>query len=174
MANNDERNEGLIARFDEIREVLFNGFNRAFAEKTGIHPNTMSGMCNGSSPIGITNILKVLNNIPEINARWLMTGEGKMLNEGAVVDSYNPKHKVHSNGHSNIGDIQGPQVFGDLLERGAKKNTGAMADERAMAFIQELADTINKQTDTINKQTEIINKQTDQITNLLSLLGKQE
>ena len=48
------------------------------SELTGIKPSSISHVLSGRNKPGFEFIQKVLHAIPELNARWFMTGEGEM------------------------------------------------------------------------------------------------
>lgn len=73
-------------RIRKIREYFCFGKNVEFANKLGIKSNHASSICNGKVNIGLETIEKVLAAFPDISRRWLLTGEGPMLNpSGADV-----------------------------------------------------------------------------------------
>lgn len=71
-------------RIRKIREYFCFGKNVEFANKLGIKSNHASSICNGKVNIGLETIEKVLNAFPDISRRWLLTGEGPMLNPSGV------------------------------------------------------------------------------------------
>ena len=51
----------------------------------GVSKSAVSQVMAGKSRLSITTMQKLLVADPELNARWLLTGEGTMLNAGAAV-----------------------------------------------------------------------------------------
>lgn len=70
----------ISERIKEIRSHFCEGSNVKFAERMGENTNTTSGWTSGKRGIGNTVTQKILNKFPEVNAAWLLTGEGNMLN----------------------------------------------------------------------------------------------
>lgn len=64
----------ISGRFLQIRESLYGGNNRKMASDMGVNENILSGMCCGSRIIGLTDILRLLESIPEVDANWLLLG----------------------------------------------------------------------------------------------------
>ncbi|MDD4755554.1 MAG: helix-turn-helix transcriptional regulator [Prolixibacteraceae bacterium] len=54
------------------------------AEITGVQRSNISHIFNGRNKPGAQFIEKFLLAFPEINARWLLTGEGSMFNESNI------------------------------------------------------------------------------------------
>lgn len=71
-------NERLI----QFIQYKTNGRQADFALLLGWRPQYLTKLLNGEN-FGLTPILKLLETFPELNARWLLLGEGDML-------SFNP------------------------------------------------------------------------------------
>jgi len=72
-------------RIKLIRDTLFGGSNRKFAEKVGAMPNIISMWCTVKAGNRIVN--KIVENLPQINKDWLLTGIGSMtLNEEQIQE----------------------------------------------------------------------------------------
>lgn len=56
-----------------------------FAELLGWSPQYLSKILSGKE-IGLTPILAILRTFPELNARWLLLGEGVMLSENHISE----------------------------------------------------------------------------------------
>jgi transcriptional regulator with XRE-family HTH domain len=52
-----------------------------FADQIGIQRSSLSHVLNGRNNPGFSFIQKILTTYPQINSRWLITGEGNMLND---------------------------------------------------------------------------------------------
>ncbi len=72
-------------RIKEVRKTLCGGNNTVFAEKVGQKPNVTSDWMSKGS-IGLAVISAICHAFPEVDLRWLITGEGEMLR---VFDSEN-------------------------------------------------------------------------------------
>ena len=51
-----------------------------FYKKIGVNKNVWSGWINSGRAISVTKLQEIVENAPKLNARWLLTGEGEMLN----------------------------------------------------------------------------------------------
>ena len=81
-----QKNEEKSQRIRQIREYFCFGKNIEFANRLGVNTNQSSALCSGKVSVGPESIEKVLNAFPDISRRWLLTGEGPMLNpSGADV-----------------------------------------------------------------------------------------
>lgn len=58
---------------------MFGGSNIEFAKALGEKPNTTSNWVSGNRNIGMDIVEKLIAIIPNLNANWLITGEGEML-----------------------------------------------------------------------------------------------
>lgn len=61
------------------------GRQKAFAEFLGWTPPYLAKLLRGDN-FGLQPVLTILKKMPEINARWLLLGEGGMLNDGKMSD----------------------------------------------------------------------------------------
>lgn len=50
-----------------------------FYKKIGIDRIEWSGWINSAKPISLLKLQRIVNTFPDLNARWLLTGEGDML-----------------------------------------------------------------------------------------------
>lgn len=73
------KNTQINARINQIRDIFFNGDNRLFASKIGEKEQNLSSVCSGKRPAALTVISRILSNLTNINANWLIIGEGEML-----------------------------------------------------------------------------------------------
>jgi SOS-response transcriptional repressor LexA len=53
----------------------------AFEKLVGITKNSLNNLIKNEAGIGVDKIAKIITCYPELNAEWLMTGEGKMLKQ---------------------------------------------------------------------------------------------
>lgn len=72
-------------RLREIVQYKTRGKNKPFAELVGWTPQYLGKLLHGSD-FGLKPVLAVLRALPEINARWLLLGEGTMLLDNNVSD----------------------------------------------------------------------------------------
>lgn len=83
MSRDKSENNQLIKRIEIIRQH-YDLSQYAMSKQIKITPSFYSYILNGKSGVGITVIAGIAINFPEINLRWLLTGEGEMLgNRGA-------------------------------------------------------------------------------------------
>lgn len=75
----DDTKSEINGRIEQIRSRLFDGNNKAFSQKVGEIEQTISQICLGKRNAGIEIIKKIIINIPELNANWLIAGRGEML-----------------------------------------------------------------------------------------------
>lgn len=67
-------------RLSEIIKYRTGGKQTAFATFMGWSPQYLSKLVRGEN-FGIAPVIALLQRLPEINARWLLLGEGKMLQD---------------------------------------------------------------------------------------------
>ena len=70
-------------RLREIVQYKTRGKNKQFAELVGWTPQYLGKLLHGND-FGLKPVLAVLRALPEINARWLLLGEGQMLLDNNV------------------------------------------------------------------------------------------
>ncbi len=59
------------------------GKQAEFATMMGWSPQYLNRLTKGESGIGIKPIISLLEKFPELNARWILLGEGAMISSGA-------------------------------------------------------------------------------------------
>ena len=69
----------LASRISQIRDKFCDGENKEFARKLDMKVENTSSYCKGHINAGLKPIEKILQTFPQVNARWLVTGEGEML-----------------------------------------------------------------------------------------------
>ena len=69
-------------RLLEIIQYKTSGKQAEFAEIMGWSPQYLNRLTKGESGIGIRPIIALLQKFPELNARWLLLGEGAMITSG--------------------------------------------------------------------------------------------
>lgn len=90
----------LNDRIKQIRLVLFDDNNRKFATEIGEIEQTMSQICLNKRNAGLEIVQKILNNLPEIDANWLLRGKGNMTidRSGKSVSVQDSPQATISNG----------------------------------------------------------------------------
>lgn len=72
----------MNTRLSQFIEYATNGNCAEFARSVGWKPQYLNSMLRGER-IGLNPVLTLLCKFPELNARWLLLGEGAMLTSGA-------------------------------------------------------------------------------------------
>lgn len=72
-------------RLLEIIKYKTGGRQVAFAELMGWSPQYLTKLLKGEN-FGISPVITIITNCPDINARWLMLGEGDMIEEPKYAD----------------------------------------------------------------------------------------
>jgi hypothetical protein len=72
---------GINERLQSIIDEAFKGNKAAFSNQIGIRPTTLSNLVGKekTSKPSSEILEKIIKNIPEINAEWLLTGEGELF-----------------------------------------------------------------------------------------------
>lgn len=70
--------DSVLQRVIELISSL-NLSKNAFASQIGMEQTTVNNQLIGKRSISIDLILNILSSFPEVNAEWLMRGEGNML-----------------------------------------------------------------------------------------------
>lgn len=73
----------MHTRLQEIIKYRTGGRQRDFAELCGWTPQYLAKLLRGEN-FGIRPVLTLLEKLPEINARWLLLGQGDMLEIGKL------------------------------------------------------------------------------------------
>lgn len=71
-------------RLLDIIKYKTGGRQRVFAEILGWTPQYLTKLLRGEN-FGLQPVLRLLETLPEINARWLLLGEGAMLRDDKVM-----------------------------------------------------------------------------------------
>jgi transcriptional regulator with XRE-family HTH domain len=90
-----------------------------FADLIGIQRSSLSHVMTGRNYPGYVFIQKILEAYPQLNSRWLLTGQGKMFEEENAV-SMIPTHKVSSG------------VQGDLFSMATRPNAMEAQPEKTV------------------------------------------
>lgn len=70
-------------RLLELIKYKTGGRQKAFAELLGWTPQYLAKLLRGEN-FGLQPVLALVEKLPEINARWLLLGEGQMLNDDKI------------------------------------------------------------------------------------------
>lgn len=92
MTNKTTINQRML----QIVEVKFDGNKAAFAKAVGIPPTSISNYFKQHSAIPSAEILEKIVNALNVNAYWLLTGQGEMSvpNQVEHSNSNTPRMKV--------------------------------------------------------------------------------
>ena len=82
-------NERLL----EIIRYKTGGRQNAFAELMGWSPQYLTKLVKGDN-FGLQPVLAILSAFPEINARWLLFGQGSMLEVGMMLTSKDKRCRI--------------------------------------------------------------------------------
>lgn len=84
-------------RLLELVKYKTGGRQNRFADLVGWTPQYLAKLLRGEN-FGLQPVLTLLEKLPEINARWLLLGEGVMLNDDKVFglrrESYSRVHSI--------------------------------------------------------------------------------
>lgn len=69
----------MNTRLAKLIEVAYNGRQVDFADEVGMSAPQVNAYINGKKGLGITAVTTILKAMPELNARWLILGEGNMF-----------------------------------------------------------------------------------------------
>lgn len=75
---------GMKDRLQEIMEYKTGGKQTPFAKMLGWTPQYLKKLLSGGN-FGLQPVITLLAAFPEIDARWLLLGEGRMLSPGAYT-----------------------------------------------------------------------------------------
>ena len=111
----------MNTRLRQIIELKTGGNQAEFAALMGWKPQYLFRMLKGESGIGIRPVVALLEKFPELNARWLLLGEGVMVSSGVdeakthllrllALEKYMPVmsvqqlHQLTEEGYTNFDD----------------------------------------------------------------------
>lgn len=76
-------NTSICTRLKEVVDLKTGGNQSEFASEMGWTPQYLSRLVKGAGGVGIRPVMSILEHFPDINARWLLLGEGMMLSSEA-------------------------------------------------------------------------------------------
>ena len=101
----------INSRIREIRRRYCNDSNADFAERMDEKPNTVNNWIRDGYSVGKIVINKIVKKFPEVDASWLLTGEGSMLKDDAAhISMPNVKYVPMVSQYAYAGYLTG---FGD-------------------------------------------------------------
>lgn len=68
----------LSDRISQILQTFCEDNNREFSELINVNEQALSQICSGKRNAGLEIVQKILDNLPEIDANWLLRGKGNM------------------------------------------------------------------------------------------------
>ena len=77
--------DAMNSRLIDIIKYKTGGKQKEFAEMLGWTPQYLAKLLKGEN-FGITPVVRIITTLPEINARWLLVGEGEMLDAPKYTD----------------------------------------------------------------------------------------
>lgn len=90
----------LSDRISQIRQTFCEDNNREFSELINVNEQALSQICSGKRNAGLEIVQKILDNLPEIDANWLLRGKGNMTidRSGKLVSVQDSPQATISNG----------------------------------------------------------------------------
>ena len=94
----------LNDRISQIRQTFCEDNNREFSELINVNYQALSQICSGKRNAGLEIVQKILDNLPEIDANWLLRGKGNMTidRSGKNVSVQDSPQATVSNGDMTI------------------------------------------------------------------------
>lgn len=140
---NNKKNKKMLLDSEKLTALLqFLQTDIAnFATKFNIPSSHLYNLNNGKiNEFSQDTRIKILEGIPNINPRWLITGTGPIT----VAD--------------NSGDIHNNNVGGDLLGNGATKTSSPQDEALMISTISRLSNVIQQQSEQITNLIQMLNK----------------
>lgn len=90
----------LNDRISQIRQTFCEDNNREFSELINVNEQALSQICSGKRNAGLEIVQKILDNLPEIDANWLLRGKDNMTidRSGKSVSVQDSPQATISNG----------------------------------------------------------------------------
>lgn len=105
----------MNVRILELINYVYKGNKAQFAREMGWKPQYLNTLLNGNR-IGISPLIAILKIFPELNARWLLLGEGEMfLGEDDGYININSKGNFNSITASCVDSPKG-STYNDILQ----------------------------------------------------------
>lgn len=107
-----------------------------FADRIGVQRSNVTHVLHGRNKPGFQFISKMLETYPDINAKWLLTGNGEMLESGAGT-------KVPKEQPSELFPPVASFVNDPRKETAPEKTTGEAQDEMPVPPVPEIPGGVN-------------------------------
>jgi len=123
----------INSRIREIRDNLCGGSNKALAERVGLSAQNVGNWMVDDNPIGGKTMTRITEKLPEINSKWLLTGEGSMLKDAAppsekrhIIPLYDDAGTIGGTDH--VANMEGVQYPTEHIDAGSwfKEATAAI------------------------------------------------
>lgn len=103
-------------RVTRLREYFADGNNQEFARMMSANTTTTSNWCKAES-LGKDVIVKLLTRFPEVDANWLLMGDGEMLKSERTVHRFETKFEetIDPNGEVILYDLEASANLKTLL-----------------------------------------------------------
>lgn len=85
---------GINNRIKQVIDVKCGGSQRAFAELIDATPQYVAKLVKDGGSVGLEPVIKILTHYPDINARWLILGNGEMVDQTLINEV---KYFLHQN-----------------------------------------------------------------------------
>lgn len=140
-------------RIKLVREKFYNGSAKNFAKDLSVSSQAVSNYVRDGYNVGREVLENILNIIPNLNANWLLTGEGEMLKEDSAKEDDRPSEYLYS--LKNFIDdyysyISEKKIRKELLE----KQLRSLTEEE----IQEIAKILEVRYDDLTIGVDIVSK----------------
>lgn len=74
----ERKKDDLNKRVLQIRQTFFDDNNRIYSDRIEVNEQALSQICSGKRNAGIDIVQRIVDNMPNIDANWLLTGAGSM------------------------------------------------------------------------------------------------
>lgn len=74
----ERKKDDLNKRVLQIRKTFFDDNNRIYSDRIEVNEQALSQICSGKRNAGIDIVQRIVDNMPNIDANWLLTGAGSM------------------------------------------------------------------------------------------------
>ncbi|WP_131535558.1 hypothetical protein [Pedobacter nototheniae] len=85
---------GINLRIKQVIDIKCGGSQRTFAEVIDATPQYVAKLVKEGGSVGLDPVTKILKLYPDLNARWLILGDGEMIDNTAINEV---KYFLHQN-----------------------------------------------------------------------------